>query len=368
MKKRSFAVFVSVMICTVFIAGCGGDAQAPSQADGPVTKQEEASLVNDTVTEPAADEADTPVSAPVRLSMEECAEEADKLLASAPVHPDNAEMLRTLTDCATCSGAVDKAGVIFSEMDNNSKARLRYRFLESVTWENSDIYEKIAKEFDEGSRGVPLEDAKKLFLDAYGDGEFTQGEYEQVEDGNIIIQYADGEPVDLVTEAMYYEDEGYVLLSGPMFYESNGEGELFEGCADILFAKNTASRYGVTLLYARVRDVDIRISSVETSSELPASGQKSYSGKNLTDGDPSTVWAEGAAGTGVGESVTLHLDKKQPVYGIQIVTGYTEGYDQYINNGIPTDIEVDLGGGKTADDTILKVMGAKACHPGTLQP
>ena len=193
--------------------------------------------------------------------------------------------------------------------------------------------------------GIPVEDAKKLFLDAYGDGELTPvDEYERVEDGYIILQFADGEPVDLIDPAQYFEDDDHILVSGPLFYESNGEGELFKGCADVLFVRNPDSRFGVTLLYGRLRDVNINISSAEASSELASSGGKSYSADNLTDGDPATVWAEGVPGTGVGETITLHLDKKQSVYGIQIVTGYTAGYEQYINNGMPTDIVVDFGG------------------------
>ena len=296
---------------------------------------------------------------------DEAEAEIEKLLATGPVHPQNATVLKAMADCATCAGAVRKGGALPKELDNDSRSRLRYRFLEAVMWENSDLYEDIATTLGDDTRGIDVEEAKRLFREAYGDNDFTPTEYETVEDGYIIPQFGDGEPVDLVMASQYFEDDDYILLTGPMLYESNGEGEMYEGVADILFAKNPDSRFGATIVYTRLRDVNITISSVETSSELPPSGGKSYSGSNLIDGDPTTVWAEGAAGTGIGETITLHLDKAQPVYGVQMVIGYTASYEQYKNNGMPTDVEVDFGGAR-AEGHDLEGYGSEGFSPEDL--
>lgn len=355
MKKRSIVMFIAVIMCCLLIAGCADNSASSADTGALEMKQESEeepegeSKKNRKKKKNTDDDTDVSKSEIPSLTKEQCEEEIEKLLKTEPVHPDNAATLKAMADCATSAGVVESPGEIFSKLDNDRRSHLRYRFLEAVMWGDSDLYEEIATVFDDAGRGVSVEEGKKLFLDAYGEGEFTPTEYEQVENGYIIPQFGDGEAVDLVMGTQYFEDDDYILLCGPMFYESNGEGEKFEGCADILFAKNPGSRFGATLLYGRLRDVDIDIASVETSSELTGSGNKSYSGKNLTDGDPSTVWVEGVPGTGVGETITLHLDKKQSVYGIQIVIGYTASYDQYIDNGMPTDIEVDFGNGVRAE-------------------
>ncbi len=344
--RKNVICSIGLVTTALFLTGCSPFQGQIMDGDGMVNSEMQTSEDEEkTMTE--ADAEEEPAAA--KLSKEQCEEEVDKLLQTEPVHPDHAATLKAMADCATCAGTVDQAGVVFYELDEDRKTRLRYRFLQAVMWGDSDLYEEIAVVLDDDRRGIFLADAKELFRDAYGDGEFAAAAHERIEDGYLIPEFGDGEAVDLVMAAQYFEDDGYILLSGPMFYESNGEGEKYEGCADILFEKNPDSRFGVTLLYGRLRDVSIGISSVETSSELPPSGGKTYSGDNLIDGDPSTVWVEGVPGTGVGETITLHLDQEQPVYGIQIVTGYTASYEQYVNNGMPTDLEVDFGGGAVAE-------------------
>ena len=64
---------------------------------------------------------------------------------------------------------------------------------------------------------------------------------------------------------------------------------------------------------------------------------------NLVDRDYTTVWAEGVQGTGVGETIVLHLDKKQPVCGVMICNGYTENDELFTANGTVTKANVDFG-------------------------
>ena len=366
MKRKTLAMIITGIICCLLIAGCQGTNTSPADTDIPQIEQEEEEAPSETIKtgekgkKGTDDEFMENRSEKTALTKEQCEEEIELLKGSEPVQPDYAEILKDMMNCATTAGAVDKQGELFLELDNDQKARLRYRFLEAVMWPNSSIYEDIAAELDNDEWGVTVEDATGLFKDAYGDGEFTPAENERVENGYIIPIFGDGEPVDLVDPVRFFEDKDYILLEGPMFYESNGEGELFEGYADILFKKNPDSRFGATLLYGKLNDENISISSVETSSELPALGGKTYSGNNLTDKDPSTVWVEGADGVGIGEKVTLHLDRKQPVYGIQIVVGYTASYKQYSENGRPTDIEVDFGNGVIAEGHELEGYGSES--------
>lgn len=73
----------------------------------------------------------------------------------------------------------------------------------------------------------------------------------------------------------------------------------------------------------------------------------------LTDGDADTSWAEGVAGTGVGEYVTYKLDKKQKVYGVAIMAGCMKGSMSYNENSVPTRIKVKSG----TTEYSLDIMG-----------
>lgn len=371
MVKRILAVTIIGVMSGMLLAGCGGAAENKPE-ETPDNAAQSATVHNgsgDNTNESKITEGDTAqatTSKVSNLTAQQCEDEVNKLLGTKAVHPQNEEILAAMCDCATTAKVIDKSGVIFSQLANDERAYLRYRFLEAVTWRNAELYEELAVKLDTSTVGILLEDAKKMFADAYGEEGFTPTEIEQIKDGYMVIPFADGEAVNLVVGRQFFEDEDYILLSGPLFYESNGEGELFFGCADILFAKNSDSRFGATLVYGRCRDVNINISSIEASSELKSSGGKSYSVKNLIDGDPSTVWAEGVSGTGVGETITLHLDKKQPVYGIQLVNGYTAGYEQYINNGTVTSVKVDFGGGVYAECDELEGYGSDSFGPQEL--
>ncbi|RKM60912.1 hypothetical protein D6856_07645 [Butyrivibrio sp. XB500-5] len=271
----------------------------------------------------------------------------DKLLKTKAVTPDKEELLSDMARVVTISNVLDKNGV-FSKADNNSKARLRNQVIRYSTYENSEL-KKIAslKTGEEDYKTVvSVEDAKKIWLDFYGEDDFNPGEYEDVKDGKIYYSFGDGEQVALASHCEYHEDDEYFLFTGPVFEGHNINDGTFKGYADILFKKNTDSVFGFTAIYGRYRKDTVKVASVTTSSELAASKGKNYSGKNLIDGDYSTVWCEGAKGEGVGETITLKLDKKQSVNGVQICNGYTASYDLHHSNGVLTDIEVDFGNGK----------------------
>lgn len=312
----------------------------------------EASDTDDTVSEEKTEEM-TEEATESSPSEEDYTDKIDQLRNTDAVMPPEAELLSEMAALATFSRVLDEDGEIFSVMDNQKKEWLRRQIFDGITWHESDFYEAIPVMRGEGDYEADavfsVDDAAALFKDIYGEDNFTPGEYEVVRDGYILFSFGDGDPWDRIEHMQFFEDDGYYLLSGPSFYEDNGGNTSFNGYGDILFAKNPDSRYGVTMLYGRYRPDEIRVSWVDTSSVLPPGAGKTYDGENLLDDDPSTVWAEGVPGTGIGETITLYLDRKQPVYGVQLVNGYTSDYTLYSNNGMLTNVEVDFGNGNIVD-------------------
>lgn len=267
-----------------------------------------------------------------------------ELRSSEPVTPDNEDILKEMAECVTFSCILDYEGITFADMDNSDKASLRYHIVDYVTWDQKGIYEDVCETVNDKT-AIPLDTALDIFKDFYGEENFTPGEHEDVDDEYYYPLYADGEPWELVEHMQFFEDDDYILYTGPGFYESNGGDEAFVGYADILFAKNKDSRFGVTVVFGWYREDTIDVSSVEASSTLSSQGGNDYNAENLIDGDYTTIWAEGVKGTGVGETITIHLEKDQLVYGVLICNGYTASYEQYNNNGRLTQVSVDFGGG-----------------------
>ena len=200
-----------------------------------------------------ADKTKVEASADFDNSSDEYASKVDELLTTKPVTLSNAETLSEMADCATFGRVLNSGGVVFSKMDNMDKASLRHQIMNSVLLLNGNIHEDLAVRVNDET-AVPLEDAEKLFKDFYDEEDFTAYEYEKIEHGFYYPVMADGEGWVRITETKYYEDDEYILLTGPSYYESNGGDEDYMGYADILFSKNPDSRYGVTLLYGRYRD------------------------------------------------------------------------------------------------------------------
>lgn len=367
MKRKSLATIIICIISVMILAGCGTATESNS-ADKPEAVEEDAEIAEDSEkeAEDSDDEDDQKahekkskkkaskkaeeIEEPVALTKSECEDEIEKLMNTEPITPENAELLLEMANCVP-SAWIDEPGVIFSEMDNEYKERLRMEFFDLIFYGGPELSEATAKNFDPSS-GVPLEDVKEICRELYGEDDFTSGEYEDVKDGCLFPTFGAGDAIHVIEHMQIFEDGDYCLLSGPMICISDYEGDRFEGYGDILFVKNPDSRYGVTLLYGRCRDEVIGISSVETSSTLPASKDKSYAAENLIDNDYTTVWVEGASGDGIGETITIHLDKEQTVFGVQIVSGYTASYKQYNDNGVPTAFSADFGGGAIAEGSL----------------
>jgi hypothetical protein len=69
-----------------------------------------------------------------------------------------------------------------------------------------------------------------------------------------------------------------------------------------------------------------KITQVTASSTLVQSPYN-YDAGNITDGDLSTAWVEGASGTGIGENVTLTYDGVYQMQGFSIRNGYQKKSD-----------------------------------------
>ena len=90
------------------------------------------------------------------------------------------------------------------------------------------------------------------------------------------------------------------------------------------------------------------------SSTLAASGKHNYDVKNIKSVEPDLAWAEGAAGDGVGESITLNVTRPLPLAAITIVPGYKSGENPSLwtkNNRVAA-LEVTLNGEHTFEAKI----------------
>ena len=78
--------------------------------------------------------------------------------------------------------------------------------------------------------------------------------------------------------------------------------------------------------YLAARDTQLpQTELVTVSSELNPFGEFTYRGYNLIDGDPTTCWAEGADGDGVGEWAQLRFPTPKLVRRIRVINGYAKG-------------------------------------------
>ncbi len=85
------------------------------------------------------------------------------------------------------------------------------------------------------------------------------------------------------------------------------------------------------------------------SSTLPTAGGHSYDAKNLRTMESDMAWVEGVPGDGIGESITLEVNRPLPLDEIRIMPGYRSGENPslWMKNNRVAELEVTLNGEHT---------------------
>lgn len=86
--------------------------------------------------------------------------------------------------------------------------------------------------------------------------------------------------------------------------------------------------------------------SAHASSTLKL-GAFEYPAVNLVDGDPSTAWAEGAKGDGVGQWVDVTLPYERTVREVRILPGYAKRPDLFAKYNRPKRLRLDFSDGSS---------------------
>lgn len=82
------------------------------------------------------------------------------------------------------------------------------------------------------------------------------------------------------------------------------------------------------------------------TSHLPPVGDHVYVPGNVRGYGRSSAWVEGVPGDGVGESLTLTLEKPAKIASLALVNGYATSEALYYANGRAEELEVSVNGGK----------------------
>lgn len=85
------------------------------------------------------------------------------------------------------------------------------------------------------------------------------------------------------------------------------------------------------------------------SSTLAASGKKTYEAKNIRSMEGDLAWVEGVEGDGIGESLSLNVNRPLPLDEIQIVPGYhsLENPSLWAKNNRVAELEITLNNERT---------------------
>ena len=256
------------------------------------------------------------------------------------------DKLFEITQIYISAKIIDFEGQVLSNMSDDKKLSLVYRMLDKASYdENCIFYNQLTfMNYTECN----LAQAESVFYDAYGcNGIPGSGNGVTVSGDTVSFMPATGDAWNFINNISIQENDNYYLVTAPYFYGCNGQNsEEFLGYADLLFVKNSNSRYGVTMIYAKAHNRSISISQIEVSSHLEPQMGNYYDASNLYDGNYSTAWVEGRDGVGIGETITIYLNEQTPVYGTLLFNGYLASTDLYDKNGKVTSVSVDFGDGQ----------------------
>lgn len=342
---------VIVVLLLVVVPRFGDDKQEDTQAveeasSGSTHKKR---LQDDSVQEPETTKEPETVEEETSGSEDgEPLENPDQVMAelreTEPVVTDQEELLMKMGNCLLRSDILEKdASYELENLTGEDQASLNYRIIRAAaegTLE-SPYFPSNTTRFEKPDLGILL----FSFYGCTGEPSWDSTLFTEYDDEVEIIM-ADGDPWILMDQCEIRENEDCYLLSAPAFYGDNGGTEnIFVYYVDILFRKNIESCFGVIMPYVETHSSRPVISSADASSVLAPYKNKTYGADHLYDDNLTTPWVENASGTGAGESVTLHLDTAQKVYGLLLYNGYLESQYLFDINGKVTRVQVDFGDG-----------------------
>ena len=90
---------------------------------------------------------------------------------------------------------------------------------------------------------------------------------------------------------------------------------------------------------------------------LTASKTNHYDPSMMFDGNRATAWVEGEDDDGIGQSITLHFDRKRSLVGFEIINGYDKDQKIWAANSRVETVEASTGDGQVQVITLKDVRG-----------
>ncbi len=101
------------------------------------------------------------------------------------------------------------------------------------------------------------------------------------------------------------------------------------------------------------------VRSVSASSVLTEQSGAVHAAAQIMDQKLDRAWVEGAAGQGIGESVSFYLDGEYTISGFTIHAGYQKSQDLYYKNSRPASVRIEFDGGNFLRFTLDDVCAAQ---------
>lgn len=169
------------------------------------------------------------------------------------------------------------------------------------------------------------------------------------ENGSFVGPYAAGElavyyPAADITGAS--ASHGVMTLTGFLHMSVNiDQAKTFYKFEAVLKQNSRSVFSGWSVASVTVRDLDRTVRDITASSVLASQAGNSYEPSMAFDQDHATAWVEGAAGTGLGSSITFTFSGPETVWGVSVLPGYWKDPDVYAKNGRPTALEISFSDG-----------------------
>ncbi len=101
---------------------------------------------------------------------------------------------------------------------------------------------------------------------------------------------------------------------------------------------------------------NVNIVSVSASS-YDIENSYSHDASKIFDNNFKSCWAEGVAGMGIGEYISVQFNGMQRIHGFSIWAGHQKRSDLFYKNGVPVSLSVIAADGTTVNCTIQDSMG-----------